>query len=92
MAKVILSPEALRDLESIHEYISNDSEYYADKLIDKIIHRISILENNSLISKVVREFKNSLIREVIEGNYRIIYEILNERKITILRVYHSAGL
>jgi toxin ParE1/3/4 len=30
------------------------------------------------------------LREIIEGNYRIFYEIKPERRIEILAIYHSA--
>jgi toxin ParE1/3/4 len=33
-----------------------------------------------------------LIRELIEGNYRVIYEIENENRVLVLRIYHTARL
>jgi len=33
---------------------------------------------------------SGLIRELIEGNYRIIYKIVNEYQIDILTIHHSA--
>jgi len=92
MAEVEFSGPALNNLRSIHEYISKDSELYADNVIRNIIKRARVLELHAHIGKVVPEFKNLLIRELIEGNYRIIYEIQNENKISILRIYHSARL
>lgn len=34
---VIWSPEAIEDLESIAEYISRDSEFYARAVVTKIV-------------------------------------------------------
>jgi len=92
MAKVKLSAIALRDLKSIHQYISKDAESYADRVVGKIIGRISILETHAMIGKVVPEFEDSSIRELIEAPYRIIYKMKNEREISIARIYHSARL
>ncbi len=92
MAKVTLSATALMNLESIHEYISKDAEFYADKVIAKILQRITILETHPMIGKVVREFGNPLVRELIEGKYKIIYEIISEGEISVLRIYHGARL
>ncbi len=92
MAQVILSPVALNDLQAIFDYIANDSESYAAKVVDKILHRITVLETHIRVGKVVREFKNEAIREILEGNYRIIYRIENETEISVARIYHSARL
>jgi len=39
MAQINLSPSALNDLKSIIDYISNDSVFYAEKVIDKILKK-----------------------------------------------------
>jgi plasmid stabilization system protein ParE len=88
MAKINLSPAALNDLKSIFDYISNDSVFYAEKVIDKILKKITILERNNRIGKKVREFDNEAIRELLEGNYRIE----NEDEISVVRVFHGARL
>ncbi len=36
--KVVWSPEAIEDVESIAEYIGRDSEFYAGAVATKIIH------------------------------------------------------
>lgn len=38
----------------------------------------------------VEEKGNAAIRELVEGNYRIIYKIVNEKRIDILTIHHSA--
>jgi mRNA-degrading endonuclease RelE of RelBE toxin-antitoxin system len=39
---------------------------------------------------MVPEKNSDAIRELIEGNYRIIYQIRSEDRIEILTVHHSA--
>jgi addiction module RelE/StbE family toxin len=92
MAKVKWTNLALDDLRSIYDYISQDSAKYADRLVDKIIEKVEMLENNPQVGRKVPEFDNESIRELIEGSYRIIYRIESEDEIGIARVHHSARL
>jgi toxin ParE1/3/4 len=89
MVKVIWTEFALEDLRLIHEYISKDSKIYADRFIEKIINRISQLENFPKSGRVVPEFEVEILRELIEGNYRIVYKI-NSEHIGIVRIHHAA--
>jgi len=89
MAKLIWSELALEDLQSIHEYISKDSKRYADRFIEKIINRVDQLESFPKSGRIVPEFNSSLIRELIEGNYRIVYKISGDQ-VAIVRVHHAA--
>jgi len=89
MVKVIWTEFAIEDLRSIHSYISQDSKVYADRFIDKIITRVEQLEIHPQSGRVVPEFNIGTLRELIEGNYRIIYKI-NSDSIGVVRVHHSA--
>ncbi|NJK87586.1 MAG: type II toxin-antitoxin system RelE/ParE family toxin [Bacteroidales bacterium] len=52
----------------------------------------SDLIENPFIGRIVPEFSDPTIRELIEGNYRIIYSVKNEIQVDILRIFHSARL
>lgn len=91
MVKIVWSDLAKEDLKAIHEYISKDSKVYADRLIAKLTHRVEQLENYPQSGRMVVEFGQENIRELIEGNYRIIFRI-NIEYIGIVRVQHSARL
>jgi plasmid stabilization system protein ParE len=43
-----------------------------------------------VIGRIVPEIEIVEIRELIEGNYRIIYRIFSKESIEILTVHHSA--
>ena len=92
MAEINWTPFALEDLQSIYNYISKDSISYADRLVDKLVNSVDILEGHPEIGRIVPEFENEAIRELIEGNYRIIYKILSITEVAIIRVHHSAQL
>ena len=89
MVKVIWSEFALGDLKSIHDYISRDSKGYADKFIEKVYNRVDQLETFPESGRIVPEFDMETIRELIEGNYRIVCKI-NPDHIGIVRIHHSA--
>ena len=80
---------AIEDLRSIHEYISRDSHRYAERFVEKIIERVDQLVAFPKSGRIVPEFNIETIRELIEGNYRIIYKI-STNQISIVRVHHSA--
>jgi toxin ParE1/3/4 len=89
MVKVVWTDLAISDLKSIHAYISRDSKFYADNFIMKIIQRIDQLETFPKSGRVVPEFGNENLRELIIKNYRIIYRIQKDF-IGVARIHHSA--
>jgi toxin ParE1/3/4 len=92
MAKVIWSDSALQDLNDIGEYISKDSERYAEITVNQLFAAPDILENHPKAGRIVPEFEIESIRELIQGNYRIVYQLVDERSIQILAVHHGARL
>lgn len=89
MVKVIWTELALGDLKAIHDYISKDSRGYADKFIEKLIARVSQLHTFPKSGRIVPEYSSELIRELIEGSYRIVYRVHADH-IGVVRVHHSA--
>ncbi len=89
MVTIIWTQYAIEDLESIHDYIAKDSAYYANKLVDKIIDKVELLYNHPLLGRVVPEFEIETVRELIEGSYRIIYQ-LDQDTISVARIHHSS--
>ena len=91
MVVVFWTELALEDLKSIHDYISKDSQVYADRMVDKILKRADQIENFPKSWRVVPELDNESIRELIEGSYRIVYR-LTTKQASILRIHHAAKL
>lgn len=92
MVKIVWTELSINDLKEIFDYIAEDSFRYATITTNKIYQRIQPVSDNPLLGKVVPEFGDNSIRELIEGNYRIIYRIKSEIQVDVLRVYHSARL
>jgi toxin ParE1/3/4 len=83
---------ALDDIESIAEFIARDSIHFASIQIEKFFLRSEILETYPLAGRVVPELAKDSIRELIEGNYRIIYNIISEARVDIITVHQSQRL
>ncbi len=92
MVKIVWTEISTEDLREVYEYKAEDSIRYANITVNKIYQRVQIITGNPYIGRIVPEFKDKLIREIIEGNYRIIYRIKSEIQVDILRVYHTARL
>jgi toxin ParE1/3/4 len=86
--KIIWSPAALEDVESIAEFITRDSEFYARAVVEKILVRVKNLRDFPLTGRIVPELGDEAIRECFVHNYRIIYRLKN-REITILAIIHG---
>jgi len=83
---------ALDDVENIAEFIALDSEHFASIQIEKFFLRTEILEEYPLSGRIVPEAGDTTIRELIEGNYRIIYRVVSESRIDILTIHQSQRL
>jgi addiction module RelE/StbE family toxin len=80
---------AIRQLNGIYESISKDSEFYARRMIDRLTSRSIQIQEHDLSGEMVPEFRDTTIREVIEGPYRIIYQTSGST-LFVLAVIHGA--
>lgn len=71
--KIFWSPLAVDRLEDIFEYISKDDEVAVKKMIAKIFIRVETISKNPERGRKVPEANRKEIREIFEGEYRIIY-------------------
>ena len=90
MVKIVWTEKALDDLKEIFDYIALDSVRYASITINKIYQRIQPISSKPFLGRMVPEFQKKSIREVIEGNFRIIYRIKSKTRVDVLRVFHTA--
>ena len=88
MAEVKWTDHALDNLNEITEYISKDSVRYAEITALKLFLAPVILERHPSVGRIVPEFKMKTIRQLIEGNYRIIYRIVTADEIHIIAIHH----
>lgn len=89
--RVRWTQSALAHLASIYEYIGRDSRRYARRMVDRITSRSRQIGRFPGSGQIVPEYQDPEIREVIEGQYRVIYQIA-EKEIHVLAVIHGAQL
>jgi toxin ParE1/3/4 len=92
MVKVIWTDSAIQDLDDIGNFISKDSERYAEVTVERLFNSVDILEEFPRAGKMVTEFENEFIRELIRGSYRIVYHIIDDFRIDIITVHNSSRL
>jgi toxin ParE1/3/4 len=92
MVKVVWTDSAIQALNDIGEYIVKDSERYAKMAVQYLFESTDLLEPHLKAGRIVPEFNDKNIRELIRGSYRIVYRIANLTRIDILTVHHSARL
>jgi toxin ParE1/3/4 len=92
MVKIVWTEISIADLKEIFDYIAEDSAIYASITAQKIYQQAQEIIENPNLGRIVPEFNEKCTRELIEGNYRIIYRIKSEHQIDILRVFHSSRL
>lgn len=92
MAEVTFAESAWNDLDSITDYISLDSLRYAQEFSSRLIKQVEQLKEFPNSGRVVPEFRNNELRELIYGKYRIVYRNYGDKKVVILRIIHGAKL
>lgn len=90
MVRINWTRNAVEDLNNVADFISKDSKFYAKRQIIKIRNRIQILKKYPRAGNMVTEYGEECIRELVMGNYRIIYEMISHTRIDILTIHHSA--
>lgn len=73
--KLVWSPEAVEDLESIAAYIERDSAHYAQAVVTRIVAVAESVPINPLMGREVPELRDSSIRERFVHKYRVIYSV-----------------
>lgn len=85
------SPEAIEDLESIAEYITRDSEFYARAVVTEILSVSRDVCDFPLIGRIVPEVGDERIRERFIYSYRLVYRIESVR-ILVVALIHGKRL
>jgi len=91
MAEVRWTAQAAEDLEVITDFIAADSVHYASLFAMDVLAAVERLTTFPASGRIVPEMNDPAIREIILGNYRIVYRLKGDF-VEILTVYHGARL
>jgi toxin ParE1/3/4 len=89
--KLIWSPFATQNAHALASFIAQDKPVAAIKWLEDLFERVELLQVLPEIGRIVPEIGIDSIREVIFGQYRVIYQLAGEQ-IMILTVRHGKQL
>ena len=94
MARVAIqiAESALTDLESVRTwYAEQDVPEVGERLIGKIVASIEALAHHPNIGRIVPEFDQPFLRELIRPPFRIVYR-RDPKHVRVVRVWRSERL
>lgn len=87
--EIIWTEKALRKLNKFVDYIARDDLVTAEKWALKLIEKTDQLIEQPESGRIVPEYNEPNLRELLSGNYRVIYRIRKEEnRIYIQTVWH----
>lgn len=88
--KLIWSPAARDDLHDIAAFTARDDSDRARSFGYELISEVDRIQEFPASGRIVPEYRNDIIREIIFRPYRIVYRIDHDSKVCeIVRVWHS---
>ena len=86
---VTWTDHALAQLKNIHDYIAQDSIFYAKRVSEAIVNKTKHLDELPYKNRKTPEINDEQFREVSQYAYRILYEIKTDKQIDVLAVIHK---
>jgi len=90
MVTINWTEEALFWMQDIYNYIAQDNQKSAKKVVQGIYNKVQILQSFSKIGYIYENEQNHEIKILLYGHYRIAYLIKEDQNIDILGVFHGA--
>lgn len=91
MTQVVWTYRARGRLRDLYERIAKDQPVNADRFMERLFERGDSLAEYAFRGRMVPEYDNPSIREVFEGEYRLIYQ-MQDSTVAILTVRNFAEL
>ncbi len=89
--RIIWSPFAVERVTEIATYIAQDNSTAARRWVENLFAKVRLLETSPHSGRVVPESRREDIRELLYGNYRVIYHLEGSR-LAVLTVRHGKQL
>lgn len=89
--KVVWTRQARIRLAAIEDYIAQDDEVAAERWAARLVQRTKALGSFPESGRRLPERQGSPLREVVVGNYRIVYRI-GAKRVEVLTVFEGHRL
>jgi plasmid stabilization system protein ParE len=86
--RVLWTEQAFARLAEIETYIAADDPMAARRFVARLIERANRLAKTPHTGRWLPEFPESKLRELIEGNYRIVYRV-RAKTVQVLTVFEG---
>lgn len=91
MTPVRWTDQAAEDLRAIREFIERDSPRYGRLVAERLFDATQRLEVFPLSGRVVPELGRDDVREIILGEYRVVYRLKGDTAV-LITVFRSSRL
>jgi plasmid stabilization system protein ParE len=89
---VSLAESAVRDLEVVRDwYVSQSAPEVGERLIGEILASVHQLAEFPASGRIVPEFEQPWLRELVRPPFRVVYRVDGER-VRVVRVWRSERL
>ena len=90
--EISFAESALRDLAEIRDwYTAEQVPEVGDRLVAEVFERVEVLADHPDIGRIVPEFGQPFLRELIHTPFRIVYR-RDPQRIRVVRVWRSERL
>ena len=87
--EILITKSAFNDFETIKEYYLEEGvPHIGDEFVVAIIEHIQTLEQYPDIGRLVPEFNNQKLRELIHSPFRVVY-MREKSSIHVVRIWRS---
>ena len=90
MTTLFWTDRAQADLSAVRAFIEVNSPHYASVIVRRLLHAVDRLQDFPQSGRIVPEYADPAIREVVLRPYRIVYRIVSAQEIHVLTVHHGA--
>ena len=84
---IVWSDESRRSLRAVRKFIAADSDFYATRMLERIIERVERVALAPAQGHRVHEYPEEPLREVHVAPYRIIYRV-SGTELEVVTVVH----
>ena len=91
MNRIVWTRRAVEDAQAIKSFIAQDSPTSATLVVQRILDAIEHLPKFPESGRIVPEYNDPTLRELVRPPYRIVYR-LRQNELHIITIHHASRL